>query len=317
MSLPERLPWHDAQWQRVLAARRQQRLGHALLLAGPRGVGKRMFAEGLAALLLCEDPPSDEPCGTCRSCVLSAAGPHPDFTVIEPEEGKQDIAVEAARALGAKLALYSHYGRAKVAMIAPAEALNMSSINALLKTVEEPSDKTCLLLIAASPLVLPATLRSRCQLLRFPRPTPAAALDWLSRRTPELNPQALGAALGAPLNALSLAETGSLERYEHWRGLLERLSAGDEGPVAAADRIGKEQAPEFVAWWLAEMWRNARSKPVTSESGSLERLYRAGVEARRRLDGNASPQLVIESLLIAWWEMLRAHRNNARNARLA
>ena len=81
------LPWHEPLWRNLQARRAQENLPHALLLLGPDGVGKRQFAERLAAALVCEDASMDkQPCGHCKGCQLAASSTHPDIYWLEPED---------------------------------------------------------------------------------------------------------------------------------------------------------------------------------------------------------------------------------------
>ncbi len=173
---PELLPWQQDAARGALAARATW--PHALLLAGPRGMGKRTLALNLARGLLCESPRADGlACGTCASCGFVAAGQHPDLQLLElfeTDDGETravtEIKVDRIRALIDWAQLTGHRGRAKVAVIAPAEAMNPNAANALLKTLEEPPPATFLILVAHQAGRVPATLRSRCR--RFPAPQP-------------------------------------------------------------------------------------------------------------------------------------------------
>ena len=179
---PDLLPWQAEAAREVLSARAAW--PHALLLDGPRGLGKRTLALNLARGLLCESPSADgSACGSCASCHYVAAGQHPDLQMIEPfvidEDGEvkvQDpILIERIRALIDWVQLTSHRGRAKVAVIVPAEAMNLAAANALLKTLEEPPPATYLILVAHQPGRVPATLRSRCRRMAAPRPDAGVA----------------------------------------------------------------------------------------------------------------------------------------------
>jgi len=88
--MDERLPWHHDLWRQLQQRRNVDRLPHALLLAGPVGLGKGLFARRLARALLCEAPAAEgEACGQCRSCRLFRVGSHPDYRVVQPEEDKK------------------------------------------------------------------------------------------------------------------------------------------------------------------------------------------------------------------------------------
>ena len=88
--MDERLPWHQSLWQQFQQRRSADRMPHALLLAGPAGLGKELFARRLARALLCDAPTATgEACGQCRSCRLFQAGTHPDYSVVQSEEDKK------------------------------------------------------------------------------------------------------------------------------------------------------------------------------------------------------------------------------------
>lgn len=322
MSAHAPLPWQQELWNGLADARRRGRLTHALLLAGPEGVGKRHFARTLAHGLICESADAAGlACGLCRSCVQLAAGTHPNLLWIGVEhddktgKDKRDISIEQLRELGSRLALSSHYGGAKVAVIDPADAMNVSGVNALLKTIEEPPPATHLLLISERPMALAATLRSRCQRLRFTVPPRAQAEDWLRAEEPGLDALALERAGGAPLKALSLQRSGLLQQQEQWRRDWLDIGAQRKNPVAVAASLGRDR--ELASAWiaallgfLAELLRLRVAGEGSGELGALaarisvnglQQLVDEALDAQRRLRSSAAPQPVLESLLIGWW----------------
>ena len=316
MSLPRALPWQAAQLARFRAARQAGRVSHAMLLSGPSGVGKRAFADTVAASLFCEQPSADfDACGTCRSCTLFAAGTHPDWSLLQPEEDKRDIAIESVRGLCERLAQSAQLRRAKIACFDPADALNTNGINALLKTVEEPPPDSYVLLLSARPQALPATLRSRCQRIEFPVPSAADAEAWLALRLPDSEPArrkaALKLAFGAPMTAAALLESGGVDRAEEWRRILDELAAGRVDPLAAAARAlpdrdtQKEDSRAFVRCLLLESSDRLRAQLLSGASGQpsaagLDRLQQGCLDTLRNLDRNANILLAIESLMLAW-----------------
>lgn len=303
-SIPALLPWHLAQWRIVSEAFVAGRLSHALLLAGAAGVGKRRFARRIAAAALCERA-DGEVCGVCRSCRQFGGGAHPGYTVLQRDEDRRDIAIDAVRELCSKLAMTSHNGRAKIALIDPVDALNQNGANALLKTLEEPSPGSLLLLISERPLALPATLRSRCQLLRFGLPQLDRARDWLTIQSPQTSVEERESALtlsrGAPLRAAELLADGeSLESYKQWSILMRELSDGRAAPLQVAAAVKREQIPIFLRWlagWVLDLLRN---DPVGTRAQALARFGEAVSDATRHTQGNANPLLTLESLLIGW-----------------
>ncbi|HPF37903.1 MAG TPA: DNA polymerase III subunit [Phycisphaerae bacterium] len=168
----------------VQQALRSGRLPHALIFAGPDGVGKRMFAERLAALLLCETPSKSkeavDACGACVNCELSRAGTHPDFHVVHRLLAKfhpsDTVRRRKATQLGidvirhfliGPVGMRPSHASHKVFVVNEAELMNAEAQNATLKTLEEPPNNSHLILIAKSADAMLETIRSRCQTIQF------------------------------------------------------------------------------------------------------------------------------------------------------
>lgn len=328
MSAQDVLPWQAQVWTRVNDARRAGRLAHALLLAGPAGVGKRHFARRLASSLLCEAGAEDgSPCTRCRGCAQFAAGTHPNLIWVVRElnrEGKEkrDISIDQMREVMERLALSAHYGQSRVVVVDPADALNTNGVNAVLKTVEEPPPGIHILLLSQRPMALAPTLRSRCQRLNFVLPDTATAEAWLLAQAPQIDARAaLHEAGGAPLIALEAQDRGLHERNRGWHDQLFAVAARRLDPVVAAGRVapaGSKLTSEVVHEWLHQFQRmlhgllralaladgrDAPGESLARRLGAphLEQLLAEVVDGHRRLLGNASPQLLVESLMISWW----------------
>lgn len=317
----DKLPWQDEPWRLMQDAARSGRLSHALLLAGPAGVGKRRFARRLAASLLCESRAADgEACGRCRGCAQRAAGSHPNLIWLTREfnektdKEKRDISMDQLRGMMERLSLSSHYGQSRVVVIEPADALNVNGVNAVLKTVEEPPPGSHLLLISERPMALAPTLRSRCQRLNFSVPDAAMAEGWLKQVSPGINAtMALRDSAGAPLAALKARESGALELRGAWRDQLFALAAQRIDPLSAASKVDKDSAAVWLRAFmglLREILRGlagvdaelqARALATRLGAAHVEQLLAEAVESQRRLQSNANPQLIIESLMISWW----------------
>ncbi len=214
MSAP---PWHAEPWARLQARRQRGAMPHALLVCGAEGLGKRSFAQRFIHGLLCQQPGDDgQACGHCRSCLLLAAGTHPDrvaltFGLRKDRTPRSEIVVDQIRQLSARLAMASQFGGWQVALIDPADAMNAAAANALLKTLEEPATQTLLVLLADAPWRLPQTIRSRCQRVEFKLPPGDEAMTWLHSRQVSDPASALAAAGGNPGLAERLHHDGALE----------------------------------------------------------------------------------------------------------
>lgn len=240
--------WCDPQWD-VLAARAANgTLPHALLLSGPSGLGKRALTEAFVRARLCGSPRDGHACGNCRACKLLAAGTHPDRMLVtlepNPKTGvmRKEIVVDQIRALSARLAMASQLDGWQIAVIDPAEAMNPASQNALLKTLEEPTDASLIVLVTDQPWRLAATLRSRCQRLDFAVPLREEAMAWLAARGVASAEAALAAAGGNPGQAWLMAEQGGMQRRQEVARDLLALAAG-RGDARAVGKAWADDEP--------------------------------------------------------------------------
>jgi DNA polymerase-3 subunit delta' len=243
-SLP--YPWLDTALRELLATHR----GHAVLLAGPQGVGQFELALALAQAWLCESDAPAKPCGVCPGCALVRSHTHPDLVVLLPEalqeelgwgstqadaEAKaskakpsREIKVDALRRVVEFAQQTSSRGVAKVVLVHPAERMNAISANTLLKTLEEPPGQARFVLSTEAIDALLPTIRSRCQHLRLSPPDAGTALQWLQAQGMPQADVLLAAAGGQPVTALQLKQQG----LDAAAWLPERLAKGDPAALA-------------------------------------------------------------------------------------
>lgn len=318
------LPWLGACWDFLWRSRQAERLPHALMVAGPAGMGKRQLVSLLAHSLLCAQPNGQGlPCGTCGDCRLFSAGTHPDHLRIGPDEqGKSDeIKVDAVRRLADADALTAHRGGYKVIVVDPAQRMNAAAANSLLKTLEEPSPNTLLCLVCEQPSRLPATIRSRCQTLHVPAPPQADALAWLQGRVDDEDaPTLLRLAHGAPLRALALAQTDLLPQRELVFAGFLAVAKGQRDPVAEAAAWNRQEPAILLDWlsgWISDLLRLAsgHSQPRLinlDKAGALRsfasildqteghRFLQRVLNARATEGSSINRLLLYESLLVDW-----------------
>lgn len=305
-------PWNEAKTAPLI--RDRQRLPHALLFAGPQGLGKNVLATWLAQLLLCvNSQEAGKPCGRCQGCRLFAAGSHPDLHVVQPEavykssatliaqyalryppadksrESKDStvIRIDQIRSLIDAAQTRPQIGTCSVMLLSPADSMNVNAANSLLKLLEEPPPDSYLILVADRPARLPATIRSRCTQIEFYAPDSETTLAWLQTQklSREKGKLLLELAGGSPLTALALAESGFLDQRATLLEDMERLASGQGDPVSSAARwkpLGAERCLLWLQGWLNDL-------AIIGMQNAPARLHNPDLQARlqameKRLD---------------------------------
>ncbi|MDE2250457.1 MAG: hypothetical protein KGL25_03520 [Gammaproteobacteria bacterium] len=317
--------WLAPQLDALRAARRQGRLPHALLIQDAPGAGGAQLALLAAQTALCSE--TDAPCGQCRECRRVAARAHPDLWLVGPEEDAIQIKVEQVRALTEALALTGHASAASAAIIEPADMLNASAANALLKTLEEPRAGVLIVLVAQAGARLPATVLSRCQRLPVRAPARGACLAWLRERRGAGDWEAVLEVLGnAPLRALAV-DPGQLRSLrDETEAQLAGALSGSLDIAPAAERWAQKDAFELrllcAENWvtrriaaeaagarsLTELHTGAHLQAVNSSMNirGLIRLMDALYELRRLATTTINKSLAVEQLL---WQLRAARKS--------
>lgn len=262
---------------------KNERPAHAYLFTGIEGIGKKRVALHLARLLNCPDAESDKD-GTCHVCRRIMSGNHPDVLVESPE--RNIIRIERIRSLRNFFRYAPVEGRFRVAVLDDAHAMNRSSQNALLKTLEEPPPGRILILVTANPFLLLPTVRSRCRRVRF-GPLPVDALAKLlshDKGVPEEKAQTLAAmSCGSVARALDLNASGFLELRDKVVSFLEH--PGSDGVAGllefSADLVSDEKrmadAIEVAVTWIRDVLisKIASDTPSLIHRDSLDRILLA------------------------------------------
>ena len=301
------------------------RVHHAYLFDGPAGVGKELAAFGLAQALVCERRRDGEEsaCGACSACQRAApregarTSSHPDVILIERglyEPGQigrrspetQDISIDQVRTVVLARAAYGpHEGRARVFIVRRAEELSVPAANALLKTLEEPGKGTHFVLLTAHPDLLLPTILSRTSRVRFASLPDGVVSDLLARRgiTGEQAASIARLAGGGMESALALADPEeSAQREAFVTQAMTALEA--PGYAAALDaaeeakRMPKDRLVVALAAFASALAARARADLAVPAAVKAAARHPFALAALTELDGNASPQLVVESMLL-------------------
>ncbi len=340
--------------KRLLAAALAGTPGHAYLFLGPTGVGKRSVALAFARALNCaQRSPGDAPpslfddlasppaargdaCGECRSCRLIDAGTHPDVRVIDRLTGADErrarapknISVEVVRAATIDATRRPEMGGRRVYIIHRADELSLPGFDALLKTLEEPASSVTFLLTAVDEGLIPPTIISRCQIVRFgPIPRPDLTDFLVGRHGAEdrLAERIARAADGSPAIALELLADGA----DGKRRLGYYAEAFALSRASVADRLARVEAlmrahssdparTTELLRALTLLWRDV----VLAHTAQQERTVLSGVQpevealtralgldaarqalvalvsAKRQIDENVQTRMALELLLM-------------------
>jgi len=328
-------PWQQPHWQALLAQIERDKLPHALLLTGQKGIGKWHYAQLLANYLLCLQPKSGLPCGQCRSCELLAAGNHPDKIIVAPEETNKLIKVDQIRHLSMFVSKTAQQQGYKVALIGPVEQLNVNAGNALLKSLEEPAGRTLLILTTHVSSGVMATIRSRCQLQAMPVPARAVSIEWLNSINIAADAQALlDISAGSPLQANELSEGERRDvLVQFLSGLAGMSEQGGNANLSLSKQWQKIELMDIVDWWaqLINLLVHAANDtaPINEKTASgeiaqllgnilalagylrqqwLYKLLDRMLTIKRQLLAGANPnkQLLLEELLLDWSTVIKA-----------
>ncbi|HWM69149.1 MAG TPA: hypothetical protein VNO35_21350 [Steroidobacteraceae bacterium] len=256
------VPWLDKAMAALRAAFEADRMPHALLIHEAPGSGGEWLANWTARLLLGTD--KDQ---------------HPDWISVRPIDDSRQIRIEQIRELGQELSLTSHQGGYKVGVISPADVLNRFAANALLKTLEEPSARTVLILVVTQPSRLPATILSRCQRFGISAPERSQAVAWLESTRGKGDWNAVLDIVGeAPMLAAEADAEAVVQVGTEVRRGLEEAAAGTADPVATAERWARAELPLRLRCfenWLTERIRGQTASPAfLTEVGAVTYLQR-------------------------------------------
>lgn len=316
----DEVPWHEKAKSRLASYLQNDRLPHGLLFCGPPGVGKGILALQLAQRLLCATPNGLAACGSCSACQLFNAGTHPDVISLEPEEEGKTLTVDQVRKLSQSLELKPQFGQYRVILINPADRLNRNAANALLKTLEEPGDNNIIILVTDRPSALPITISSRCQTLNVALPDSQTALNWLKTKTDNKNPETLlKISNGAPLKALTLADSASIDHFNIFEQLWNQSLEDKIDPITAVAQLKDIPEAQLIDWMISrlneQIQRQFSLKSANFEQSvtpanlkdcksglhlkELFKLFDQLFDAKRRLESPLNKQLMMEELFIS------------------
>jgi len=311
-------PWQKTTWDTLTT--RFPNIGHGLLFYGKQGCGKHAFAKHFLAWVLCLNKQAQGPCGECSSCQWLKSDTHPNYVHIttDEENKKQNakIKIEKIRDL---LPFVQQTGEGwRVIVIEPAEALNLASSNALLKTLEEPGERVVLILLADHYLKLPATIRSRLQHFALDRISYEQATSYMNEHLSEIaevQPDLLlGLSNDMPLQAIEIAKSDWFAKRQIFLNDWLKIVAQKDMPLFFSGKWQKELSfSDFIMlfeYLLGDLICVKLNQPQKNtdldfdqlssyyDLESLFNIYNELQQAKKLVEQNVQSQLIIDQLFI-------------------
>ncbi|AOA57959.1 DNA polymerase III subunit delta' [Acinetobacter larvae] len=313
-------PWHQPVWENL--TQRFPHLGHGLLFYGRKGCAKAAFAQRFLSWVLCTQKQTAAACGQCSSCLWLKSGTHPNYVRIsnddEPSKNNNaKIKIDSIREL--LPFVQQTVDGWRVVLIEPAEALNIASANALLKTLEEPGERVVIILLAEHFSKLPATVRSRLQHFALDRVSPAQAMHYVQQHAEAVSDSEhlallLELASGMPLLACELsAQPWFVRRAEFvqdWTRLVQHKNA----PLQYASKWHKELSLadmlQLLSYIVADLVAMKLQQPPKNsdldltalaqqfELEKLFELYDQLQQAQQLSQQNVQSNLIIDQLFV-------------------
>lgn len=279
------------------------KINSSYLFYGPEHLGKKRVAESFIFSIFCTSKTKTRPCGHCEACAKIKKNLHPDVNWLEALEGKQNISIAQIRELIKKMRQKSFLGGYKIAIIKDAEKLSLNAVNALLKTLEEPTTNSVWILISENLENLPATILSRCQLLRFSQVATVKLTHYLEAQglTPKLA-QELGAlSQGRPGIALSLfkdekAHKQYQEKIQLMKTLLTNPPENIENFKIIEKILRSKQVTKYIDVGISYL--NIQMLTANSNKKNIYHTLTRCLAAKNLLAKNVQAKLVLENLII-------------------
>ena len=279
-------------------------ISHSYIFWGTDGIGKKLIAMEFAKRILCINDKKDN-CN-CKSCIEFDSNNHPDFSIMNADEGK--IKIEQIREMQRKIAEKPIISENKVYIIDDADKMTTEAQNCLLKTLEEPPEYITIILICSNENNLLSTIKSRCTRIYFEPIEIEKVKKYIMDQHifENVNEEVLELSQGSIGKALKLLEHQSL--YEHLEKILEHLSDRDLIDILSmSEEIYKSK--EEISSILEYM--NVFALKLSKKNINYIRCIDTIEETKKRLKANSNYDMCIDNLLFNIWEEVNEKNNRS------
>ena len=278
-------------------------LVHSYMFVGPDGIGKKLFADVFSKMILCEN--QDDLCNNCSSCIRFNSNNHPDFMVVDSEDGKS-IKIGQIRLLQEKIAEKPIISNKKVYIINNADLMTVEAQNCLLKTLEEPPEYAILILVLSNESKLLNTIKSRCTKIAFSKLTNADLLKYVNSHNINVNSNLLYTCEGSIAKLLSLND--NLPLYNSLDLIIDSLNNNDIVDVWNDSEVlykSKDNILDLLDYFNIIFMNKLRD---TNDNRYIDAI-KIVEKTKNRLSANANYDMCIDNLLLQIWEEFHESHN--------
>ena len=278
---------------------------HRYMFVGPDGIGKSIFAKDFAEKLLWLS--DNKACGTCSSCIKFESGNHPDFVVLDSEDGK-NIKIGQVRQMQEQIAEKPIVSDNKVFIINNSDLMTVEAQNCLLKTLEEPPSYAVIILILSNENKLLNTIKSRCTKIAFKGLTNSELTNYAKLHNIETTAELLEASNGSISKLIQLKE--NIEAYKSLDTIINKLSSGDIIDVWNNAEIlykSKDTINNLLDYFNVIFFNKLRKTNEIKYINSIKIVELT----KNRLSANANYDMCIDNLLLKIWEEFNENNNRS------
>lgn len=274
---------------------------HSYMFIGEDGIGKFLFANEFAKMILCQNPQDGLPCDTCKSCIEFDSKNHPDFFIIQSEDDKS-IKIEQIRSLQESIAEKPITSDKKVYIINDSNLMTKESQNCLLKTLEEPPEYAVLILVLSNESKILNTIKSRCTKIHFNSLRDNEIMEYFNSTNQTFNPNILKVCNGSIGKAIKLKDES--EVYENLDKLIESLNSCDIVDIwNQSDILYKSK--DNIYNLLEYMNISFMNQIIKGNDLRYVNCVKIIERTKNRLLANANYDMSIDSLCLNIWEELK------------
>ena len=279
-------------------------LVHSYMFVGTDGIGKQLFAREFAKMILCME--SNTPCNSCSSCIKFDSGNHPDFMLIDSEDGKS-IKIGQIRTLQERISEKPILSKDKVYVINNSDFMTTEAQNCLLKTLEEPPEYAHIILVLSNESKLLNTIKSRCTKIAFKKLSNDELLNYANINNLAINIDLLNTCNGSIAKLIQLKD--EVELYKNLDNLINYFSSKDIVDIwNSADVL--YQSKDNISNLLDYLNIVFVNKLRATNDEKYINIIKIVETTKKRLSSNANFDMCIDNLLLKIWEEF--HEGNNR-----